>query len=138
MSTYLRAFVQQMREAAGETTRHGWVITKDVFAEKYREETDSVGTIGPASAPPEIHAQLQRILEGKKVEDGFHSAVFDMYVDNDGPGTTGERMCRGRLVWVGDDEPDEEQVAAPLDDYGRGNWGCVRITYVGHPDWEIG
>lgn len=134
----MRAMVDQLRAQAGETSLHGWVITKDVDAEKNREETNSVGTMGPSDVMPEIEAQLHRVLEGKKVQAGFHSVLFDMYVDNDGPGTTGARMCRGRIVWIGDEWPDEEILYSPLGDYGRANWGCVRITFVGHPGWEIG
>lgn len=134
MSIYLREMAKSMFEIE---VRHGWVVTRDVFSEGYPRLGSSAGVTGPRDAPEDILAALERVKDGDAPGAGFHSAVFDLYVDDDGPGQPGERMCRGRLVWTGDAVPDEDVLISPLNDIGPA-WGCVRISFPGHPSWNIG
>lgn len=127
MSIYLREAAKQYFDLR---TDHGWVITKDVFAEEWDDDDASVaGTMGPWDTPDDIRGQLERKLAGLSVQAGFRSNAFDMYDDD------GEHMARGHIVWRGDDDPEEDALFAPLHDFGTGCWGCTRITFRGKPTW---
>ena len=136
MSKYVQALVEQMTD---EPT-WGWMITEDLLADsfddddKLKAEMNQVGRSGPSRIPDEILEELQRRSESKwrRNREGFHTAMFRLYDDDD------NLVARGRLIWTGDEEPDEAALASPLFDFGRGCWGCTQVKYDGHPSWEIG
>lgn len=115
---------------------HGWIITEDSLYEDGAPFSDETGTAGPSElADPEwsdLEDALTRKREGKPIEDDWQSAYFSMYDDD------GELYYRGHLVWPANEEPDEDTLIAPLDNFGTPNAGAVRITYRGHKEWEIG
>lgn len=101
----------------------GGEFSKDDDASTY----DATGVMGPSAAPDEL---LERLKAGEGLK-------FRMYDDD------GELYFTGRAIGVGEDAPDGEGVTeefayGPLGDFGAGNSGCTRITWDGHPDWEIG
>lgn len=130
MSYYLQSLVEQMTD----TPTWGWMITQDVFNEQCAKDgldlSSSAGVTGPGRAPDSILEELERMKDGGEHREGFHSATFVMFDDD------GELMARGRLVWTGEAEPDEDAIFAPLFDYGRGCWGCTTIEYDDHPAWR--
>jgi hypothetical protein len=132
MSLYLRALF------GDPNPTHGWVITRDYLAEGDPDDDNNVSGV---AGPGEMSADAEKALNYVNAETDdqwFKKAkgyVFDMYDDD------GEHYVRGRL-WCPEfetgDEPDEDALASPLFDYGQAGMGCTRITYLGHPGWEIG
>lgn len=102
---------------------YGWIITKDhLWNPEYDSPEDNeTGTIGPSDITPELKALLN---SGK-------GHTFYMRDDDR------ELYYTGKLVWDGE-EPDEEALAGPLDDFGRPNAGAIMIDYHERPDWSIG
>lgn len=104
---------------------HAWIINKDhLFDPNCDYLTDEAGTVGPSNAPATTFDELFRMFD--------NAVTFYMYDDD------GELYYTGKLFWDGDDEPGEEIIAAPLDDFGMPNAGCTRIKYRAKPGWEIG
>jgi hypothetical protein len=120
---------------SNEPSTFAWVITTDHLAAEYGSNSEA-GTRGPRLAPAHLLEALEtrasasgrRALEA----NGIRTANFKMYDDD------GELYYTGVLAYDVDAEGDEEVCAGPLDNFGRPNAGCTRITYAGHPEWEIG
>ncbi|MHB8995142.1 MAG: hypothetical protein ACYC63_07830 [Armatimonadota bacterium] len=92
--------------------QHGWVITRVFHADDQRcvgvsGPSDSVFTAEHIKASPD--KQQFRLLD----DDGGIMA-YGYYLGSDG-----------------------EELFSPLEDYGRGNWGCTEIQYKDeHGKWE--
>lgn len=102
---------------------YGWIITKDHLFDPTIDspEDDETGKMGPSDIPENLETLLNL----------GHGYVFYIYDDDR------ELYYSGRLVFNGD-EPDEDMLAGPLDDFGRPNAGAIMIEYKGHPEWNIG
>lgn len=97
-------------------SRYGWIITRDVYADREGDEHNDAGVMGPRGLSEAMAARLKR-GEG----DAF------MMKDDDG-----ELIYRGRII--GDYEGFE-----PLDDFGMPNFGCTEIWYQNKQTrkWEV-
>lgn len=82
-------------------SKYRWIITADYFSDN--DSDCAVGKMGPRDADNSITK---------------HAVVFDLYDDD------GEHMAKGMLF--GDYDGFE-----PLDDFGKGNWGCTSIKING-------
>jgi hypothetical protein len=92
---------------------HGWIITKDYYAERYQEKS-SVGTMGPHDISPKIQEQLTK-------GEGIKFRLLDD--DN-------ELLAEGLQI-----EGDTDGFA-PLDDFGMPNWGCTTLMQLIDDEWE--
>ena len=118
---------------------YAWIIDRDHLYETFKAEDgetvfpSAVGVVGPGNAKFGTSTEDH---EAKHTELGTryqHRNAFKMYDDD------GELYYSGYLYWDGEiDDPDEHQIAGPLDDYGMPGSGCTRITYHRKPEWEIG
>ena len=89
-------------------SKYGWIIDKD-------EEGRIIPVMGPSGISPDM---IRRLMNGE-------GEKFRMY-DGDG-----ELYYEGRIIH------DESSTGyEPLDDYGRGNAGCVAIMYLVNGNWE--
>ncbi len=104
---------------------YGWYITKDYYAD---EERDDAGTAGPGG----ISDALITALQQDRLPEGYERETFRMYDDD------GELIYRGRMFFGPETEGTEDELAAPLDQFGRPNFGCTMICWDGHPAWDIG
>lgn len=118
----MNLYLQAMAEAMNGAPTYAWMIHRDNLADR------EVSVWGPRNAPEELVERL-RAREGK-------TWTFSLYDDD------GIRYFTGRLATLADSPEDDETgpsgaLMAPLSDYGEA-FGCVRIGWAGHPEWEIG
>lgn len=132
-----------------EHDQYAWIIDCDHLydPENASFTTDEAGTVGPIGAHlGERNASRLRSLEGEDLDNAVELAKielsrnypnhhqFRMYDDD------GELYYTGTLYWSGpaDEEPEEQWLYGPLNDFGTPNAGAVRISYTGKPEWDIG
>lgn len=105
----------------------GFIITRDAL----EGDSPAVGKRLKFDVTPEVEAALDYAGDGVKAQ-GLHFTLLD---------DDGILYYEGMLVfpgWDKGDEPDEEIIAAPLDQFGRGYAGCSQIRYADRPEWEFG
>jgi hypothetical protein len=90
------------------TSTYAWIVTHD-----HIDNTDVV-VVGPRDASVTMEHDL---LAGK-------GRAFRLYDDD------GELNASGRAVCEPGKEDSEEFLFGPLDDYGRGNYGCTEIRWA--------
>lgn len=119
----MNLYLQAMAEALNGAPTYAWVITEDKV-----DDGEAVGTIGPHNAPAEL-------------EEPFTTGTCTMWTfrlyDDDGA-----HYFTGKLATLAE-SPDADEsgpsgaLMAPLLDLGEA-YGCTRIAWQGHPEWEIG
>jgi len=99
---------------------YAWVITRDLFAEEFDDESTDVGTWGPHGATEDMVAAAK--AKGVGVS-------FKMY-DGDG-----NHVYSGRIWHRKGKDHCEFQ---PLRDFGEPNFGCTEIRYrnAESGEWE--
>ena len=127
MNTFLAAYVQSIN---GDPT-YAWLITEDKI-----DGGACLGLIGPRDCLPELEARLQAPSTSMQLQSGLRRWRFRLYDDD------GEHYFTGVLVTTADSPEDDETgpngaLQAPLDGIGEA-YGCTRIAWEGHPEWEIG
>jgi hypothetical protein len=101
-------------EFSSLTTPYCWVITEDLVARYDGAEPSAVGKSGPEEAVAE------------DVREALSSGRFFRLADDHGDG-----LAIGRLY-----DPSGDNERAPLDDFGRANWGAARIEYRTDGQWQ--
>lgn len=110
-----------------EPQSYAWTITRDHLATA--DETGDKWITGPCDV---TNAQIAMLTAGAPLAEGYERHIFRMYDDD------GELYYTGRAVFRADDVPThDEAVSAPLLDYGAPAAGASRITWHGHPGWEV-
>jgi hypothetical protein len=139
MSEYL---AMQTRIASAEDHPYAWVITRDRSAELSDEpgepgtNDNAVGVEGPGNAPEEL-LELARAGRGVRFRLMDEGDIDDVNAGEPGAVEPGHELYgvvyEGVLVGPGQDWP-----FGPLDDYGRGNYGCVGIKLYDEAtgEWE--
>jgi hypothetical protein len=103
-----------VEEFSSLTTPYCWVITEDLLAGYDGAEPSAVGKSGPDQAgPSDVHEALM-------------SGRFFRLAGDGGAG-----LAIGRLY-----DPSGDNERAPLDDFGRKNWGAAQIAYRLEGDWR--
>ena len=105
------AFVE---EFSSLTTPYCWVITEDLLAGYDGAEPSAVGKSGPDQAEP------------SDVHEALTSGRFFRLAGDGGAG-----LAMGRLY-----DPTGDNEHAPLEDFGRKNWGAAQISYRLEGDWQ--
>lgn len=140
----MNSYIYGMALAMSEPAAHAWTVTRDYFGETCDDVSSAVGTTGPGEAPDALCEEL-RVRFGARVDpapaawNGTLSTPYRFTVWDD----DGERMASGVLVTEHESPEDDESgangaLSAPLTDWAEGNYGCTRITWAGHDEWEIG
>lgn len=106
------------------TAPYVWLITDDEIAAP--GERDDGSTAGPAH----ISAGLEKAVRSDSLPIGFSRAVFRMCDDD------GVLYYRGRMFYRHDLEGTEDQVFAPLAEFGLPNAGCTRIAWNDDDHYE--
>jgi hypothetical protein len=101
-------------EFSSLTTPYCWVITEDLIAGYDGAEPSAVGKSGPEQAEP---ADVYEALTAGK----FFRLV----------GQGGSGLAIGRLY-----DPAGDNERAPLDDFGRKNWGAITVEYRLEGQWQ--
>ena len=103
-----------VEEFSSLTTPYCWVITEDLLAGYDGAEPSAVGKSGPDQAEP------------SDVHEALASGRFFRLAGDGGAG-----LAIGRLY-----DPSGDNERAPLEDFGRKNWGAARIEYRLEGDWQ--
>lgn len=123
----LNAFLYGRAVALNEPAAHAWAVLTD-----HGDGTPhGVGTVGPGQAPDHLCEALQA---GPGARPSWRWTTWD---------DDGNRCHSGVLVTEHATPEDDETgangaLSAPLTDYCEGGCGAVRITWSGHPEWEVG
>lgn len=97
------------------SSTYAWIVTHD-----HIDNTD-VEVIGPRNVSDAMETTLK----------AGNGRAFRLYDDD------GELNASGRAVCLRGEEDSEEFLFGPLDDYGRGNYGCTEIRWtLPHGRWE--
>ncbi len=103
-----------VEEFSSLTTPYCWVIIEDLLAGYDGAEPSAVGRSGPDQAEPsDVHEALTSGRFFRLVGDG------------------GAELAIGRLY-----DPSGDNERAPLEDFGRKNWGAAQIAYRLEGDWQ--
>ena len=103
-----------VEEFSSLTTPYCWVITEDLLAGYDGAEPSAVGKSGPDQAEP------------SDVYEALTSGRFFRLAGDGGAG-----LAIGRLY-----DPSGDNGRAPLEDFGRKNWGAAQIAYRLEGDWQ--
>lgn len=101
-----------------------WLITDDDLAAPGDRADRS--TAGPAR----VSEGLEKAIRSDDLPIGFTRAVFRMYDDD------GTLYYRGRMFYAEELDGTEEQVFAPLAEFGLPNAGCTRIAWNDDDHYE--
>lgn len=101
-------------EFSSLTTPYCWVITEDLIAGYDGAEPSAVGKSGPEQAGP---ADIYEALTAGK--------FFRL------TGQGGSGLAIGRLY-----DPTGDADRAPLEDFGRKNWGATTVEYRLEGEWQ--
>jgi hypothetical protein len=101
-------------EFSSLTTPYCWVITEDLIAGYDGAEPSTVGRFGPEQAEPADVSEA--LTAGKFFRLG---------------GQGGAGLAIGRLY-----DPSGDNDRAPLEDFGRKNWGATTVEYRLDGEWQ--
>jgi hypothetical protein len=104
------------------SSSYGWVITVDKNADELEPvgtNSNAKGMMGPSNIPEDLRLRLE---QGEGI-------TFKMYDDD------GNLYYIGRIITNGE---NDEQLFAPLDDFGMPNAGATEIKYKSATtnEWE--
>lgn len=128
MSKFLQMYAQSIN---GDPT-YAWIITEDKI-----DDGDSVGVAGPSDAPDDLLNQDgDGTWDFEDSPDIRKRYIFRLYDDD------GIHYFTGKLVTKAETPEHDETgpngaLMAPLTEYGEA-FGCTRIAWHEHPEWEIG
>lgn len=123
MNLYLQALAQSYN---GDPT-YAWIITEDKI-----DDGNSLNAAGPSDAQDTLFKWDNGLIVGVNGK----TWTFRLYDDD------GIHYFTGHLTTT-EESPDHDDTGpngalmAPLTDYGEA-FGCTRISWHGHPEWEIG
>lgn len=106
------------------TRPYVWLITDDSVAAPGERNDES--TAGPAH----VSDDLEKAIRMNHVPSGFIRAIFRLYDDD------GMFYYRGRMLYADELDGTDEQVFAPLAEFGRPNAGCTRIAWNDDDHYE--
>lgn len=132
---YSEALAAAERRALAELTPYAWVITRDRDVELGGSGKSQVGTAGPFGAPDEYLVLVRaagvpfRMLDEGDIDDSNDDLRGSVPQGDPEYGVVYEGLLY---------DPSGAWEFAPLDDFGRGYYGCTDIQYRNDTtgEWE--